>query len=870
MDGEKMKHVLEKLKKRGTAFAREAGVRGASWKKNMAGVFRKGDRAVKGFPTLVKSIMNTNLPESRGRFGGRLRFNVVGKIGLSFVLVASVTAYVGATGIASMDKISGSQDRIVNQFLPAIENLLELKANAALVYSADLKIIGRNAFDYGYGDQLQKEYEDVSASLEKASLAWEGYARSVDDGEDTQVFLRQWDQWVAVHERVIELAQQKQAAFNRGQMDGSPEVEAMDEALFEASILLRKNHLSLEDSVDRFVEEAKTSSAEAYAYSERVGADARRSLYRTVFLAVLAALGLGFLLIRMINRPVRRLIEASDALAKGNLQVSLSIDSKDEFGELAHSFENMVESMRLQAEAIGKVADGEFDTQVSVRSPEDVLGMKINEMVDNVSAITGMILGAIQRVETGRLEPVTSDRLLKGDWKRLMEGMTDLMGAVSEPIHDSMVRMEALAEGRIEQDDGQLIHKGVFRELNKDAGLVKEALSVLKKEIDRMLEAFEKGALSVRGDAGSLKGVYRELVLGLNDMLDTLMRPVDEAKSVLACLAEGDLSRRVEGDYPGYPGELKASVNGTVENLAGYIREIGQVLTALSEKQLKVTATQAYKGEFIQVGESLQRIGAFMNELVTDLERSARGLTNMAGEMGTNSVPIADGAACQMMEIKSIVQSLNQLESVSAENCRHSETALELVGRTRSDASGSRGIMMEMLKAMESVTACSGRISKIIKLIDGISFQTNLLALNAAVEAARAGAHGRGFSVVAGEVKRLSAETSKAARETEHLILSVQKSVEESDSKAREAFRSLEKILRDGEHTGERVASVHKASLEQSKEIREVNQRADAIRVVAERTHLLSKGQKRLTERMTREIDALMAHVASFETETGL
>ena len=103
-------------------------------------------------------------------------------------------------------------------------------------------------------------------------------------------------------------------------------------------------------------------------------------------------------------------------------------------------------------------------------------------------------------------------------------------------------------------------------------------------------------------------------------------------------------------------------------------------------------------------------------------------------------------------------------------NSTNSRGASELVTQSEEKILQTDRLLEHMVEAMDAIATQSGRISKIIKVIDEIAFQTNILALNAAVEAARAGEAGAGFAVVADEVRNLAQRCSQAARETAPLI----------------------------------------------------------------------------------------------------
>src|SRR5215471_8755116 len=176
----------------------------------------------------------------------------------------------------------------------------------------------------------------------------------------------------------------------------------------------------------------------------------------------------------------------------------------------------------------------------------------------------------------------------------------------------------------------------------------------------------------------------------------------------------------------------------------------------------------------------------------------------------------------------------------AAETARHGGS---IIDETLAKMRGIAQSVGATARKVEELGKSSDQIGRIIGVIDDIADQTNLLALNAAIEAARAGEQGRGFAVVADEVRKLAERTTTATKEIAQMIKSIQdetrlavgameqgtKQVEEGVSSTAKAGESLQEIIRMSEQVGEMITHIATAATEQSSATEQVNNNMDQI-----------------------------------------
>jgi methyl-accepting chemotaxis protein len=417
------------------------------------------------------------------------------------------------------------------------------------------------------------------------------------------------------------------------------------------------------------------------------------------------------------------------------------------------------------------------------------------------------------------------------------------------------------------------------RVLSPLAGITRSMQTISDGDLDSEVPA--QGRTDEVGEMAKAVEVFRQNGLRMRDMTEQerqaqivrqarmeMMQQLQQGVgSVVSAALEGDFGQRVTAHFD--DAELEAVANGInslVETVDAGLQDTGSVLAALADTDLTHRMTGTYKGAFAKLRDNVNAVADNLGVVVTQLRTTSTALKLATGEILAGANDLSQRTTKQAATIEETSAAMEQLSSTVKANASDAGDASEkaLIASRAAEEGGE--VMRNATSAMERISASSVKISNIIGLIDDIAFQTNLLALNASVEAARAGEAGKGFAVVAVEVRRLAQSAANASAEVKALIQQSSDEVRSGSTLVDQAASRLVQMLELVRESARSMESIARASGEQATAISEINTAVREMDEITQHNAALVEETNAAIEQTEAQANELDRIVATFRT----
>ncbi|NMF07033.1 methyl-accepting chemotaxis protein [Clostridium beijerinckii] len=347
---------------------------------------------------------------------------------------------------------------------------------------------------------------------------------------------------------------------------------------------------------------------------------------------------------------------------------------------------------------------------------------------------------------------------------------------------------------------------------------------------------------------------------------DVLLEGINHIKDIAKNLARGNLKINTEYNAKDEMGEMSRDLSNSIGMLLSYINDITSTLERLADGDLNIHLDTSieYIGDFNPIQKSIKNIIDSLNIIFHNMDQSISLISNGSEQLSSTTQILSEGSINQAGAVEELFNSFKKILQKVNNTTNNADKAKSFSINVKHFVEEGNEKMQILMESMKEITICSKQIAEIIKAIEEIASQTNLLALNAAIEAARAGEAGKGFAVVADEVRNLAEQSAEAVNNTSKIIKNSLHVVANGEKLATETAAALDIIVKNVDDTTNLVKEIAVASEDQTEAITEMTSKVDQISQVVQTNSATAEELAASTEELASQSQIIKTEILKY------
>ncbi len=450
--------------------------------------------------------------------------------------------------------------------------------------------------------------------------------------------------------------------------------------------------------------------------------EASRTIAFSVFvlsILVIAGLGstiiLGFSISNSVSIPINRLKNLADRLAVGDTELDIQVDSKDEIGDLMHSFSKIIANTNEQAGAGALIANGDLSVFIQPKSDKDIMAYSMNSIIYSLRSLTEETEKLTTAAVAGDLTQRGNESLFNGGFKDIVVGINVTLDGIVGPLNAALSFIEDVANGK-ELKEIENVYQGQYKNLINHLMMLKGSLELLNVESTELANAYIKGNFSYQPDLAQLKGGYYDIMHSVNEALNSVITPLQISGNYMKKIGNGEIPVKIEGEYPGDFQVIVNSINDCIDGLSALI-EGKQILYSMNLNDYSKRVEGTYRGIYDEISQSINGVSDRVTNIVRIIENISIGDLSDLDELKS----IGKRSDNDII-VPSMLQLVNHIHALIQEATTLSTAVIDGNLHYRTSSDSFHGAWKDLVTAMSKILVeVSKPILDVTKVMDDIA-----------------------------------------------------------------------------------------------------------------------------------------------------